>query len=93
MNKQRQRQRMSRRMVLLVAGTFVVAATVTTTLIIQMSDQRESMARDVVDRPIHMVQDWAPVNDFTIAAPLLNPKMPGANEARFMRKLKPVNQQ
>ena len=86
--RNRQRQKVSRRMVLVLFGSILAIATITTTVIITTMDNRSSRARDVVTRPIHMVNDMAPVNDFTLPAPVLDATMPDADQAVFIRAVK-----
>lgn len=78
-------------MVLILFGSILAIATVTTTVIITTMDKRSSRAKDVVTRPIHMINDMMPVNDFTLTEPVLDASMPAADQAVFMRKLKSTN--
>lgn len=86
--KNRQRQRMRRRMVLILFGSLIAIATITTTVIITTMDRKSSTAKDVVVKPIYLVEDMQPVNDFAIPATIIDTKMPEADQAVFVRTIK-----
>ncbi|MFM8433069.1 MAG: hypothetical protein ACKOA1_09755 [Bacteroidota bacterium] len=79
---------MRRRMILMLVGSVIAVATITTTVIITTMDKRSSRAKDVVVRPIHLITDQTPVNEFSIPQPVLDASMPAPDQAIFIRKLK-----
>lgn len=87
----RQRQRMSRKMVLLLFGSIVMVATVITTIVIQTGDVKRTRAKDQDTRAIHIVEEQFYTNDFELPAPVLNSKVAEENGATNIRLIKPTS--
>ena len=59
----RQRQRMSRKLVLLLFGSIVAIATVVTTIVLQTGDVEITRAKDHDNKALHIVEDqFTPMN-------------------------------
>ncbi|MEY4593725.1 MAG: hypothetical protein RIQ47_135, partial [Bacteroidota bacterium] len=87
----RQRQRMSRRMVILIFGSIVAVATVITTIILQTGNVETMRARDNETKSVHIVEDQFYVNDFEIPAPVLNSNAADQQGQMNVRMMKTVS--
>mgnify|MGYP000132493975 CR=1 FL=1 len=87
----RQRQRMSRKLVLLLFGSIVAIATVVTTIVLQTGDVEITRAKDHDNKALHIVEDQFYTNEFELSAPVINPKAAVEAGAMNARALKPVS--
>lgn len=86
----RQRQRMSRKLVIMIFGSIVAVATVITTVLIQTGDVEVTRAKDHDNRAIHIVEEQFYTTDFELPAPVLNPSSTEEANATNIRLIKPT---
>jgi hypothetical protein len=87
----RQRQRMSRRMVILIFGSIIAVATVITTIILQTGDVETMRAMDNETKTVHIVEEQFYVNEFEISAPVVNSNAADQQGQMNVRVIKPIS--
>lgn len=88
--RQRQRQRMQRRMILLFLGSFVVIATIVTTLVINTTRVEQSRAKSDKHENHFVVEDQVYTNTFTLSAPIMSKHIAPQEGTLLVRRMKKI---
>ena len=84
--KPRQRQRMHRKMILLWLGSFVIVASVVTTIVINTTQVEQVRAKSEQQQNYFLVEDQSYSNSFTLPAPIIRKNIPPAEKAILVKK-------
>ena len=85
--KPRQRQRLKRRMILLMLGSFIIAATVVTTIVINTTQVAQTKAKSEHKENYFLVEDQSYSNTFSLPAPIIRKNIPPAEGTLLVKKL------
>ncbi|MBK7850675.1 MAG: hypothetical protein IPJ66_05875 [Bacteroidetes bacterium] len=88
----RQRQRMSRRMVIILSASFFLLICIGVTLFFNFSQSGKSSAKSGAEIQVLIAPEFQPMNEKTMDAPFVDSRLSNNPNTIYIRKAKPLHE-